>query len=62
MWGHCPGNLNPADLPSRGTSATDFYNLFSEWNNGKRTLIIVNTVQPIAYFVLQHLHCVLFHF
>ena len=34
MWRHCPGNLNVADLPSRGTTATDFYNLFSEWNNG----------------------------
>ena len=34
MWRHCPGNLNPADLPSWGTTATDFYNLFSEWNNG----------------------------
>ena len=34
MWRYCPGNLNPADLPSRGTTATDFYNFFSEWNNG----------------------------
>ena len=34
MWRYCPGNLNVTDLPSRGTTATDFYNLFSEWNNG----------------------------
>ena len=34
MWRYCPGNLNPADLPSRGTTAADFYNLYSEWYNG----------------------------
>ena len=33
MWRHCPGNLNPVDLPSRGTTATDFYKSISEWNN-----------------------------
>ena len=99
IWRHCPGNLNPTDLPSQGTTATDFYNLFSEWNNGPtflhqsvntcpmsnsvtdfstsednkvvnvvgsisskdmKTLIFVNRVQLITYFVLQHLYCVLF--
>ena len=35
---HCPGNLNPANLQSRVTTATDFYNLFSEWNNGPTLL------------------------
>ena len=99
MWRNCLGNFNPADLPSRGTTATDFYNL-SSVNNGptflrqsmntwlvdisvtdlsmsedekvvnvvecisskdiKTLLIFVNTVQLIAYFVLQHLYCVLF--
>ena len=34
MWRHCPGNLNPTYLSSRGTTETDFYNLFSDWNNG----------------------------
>ena len=38
MWRHCPGNLNPTNLPSRGTTATDFYNLFSDWNNGQTFL------------------------
>ena len=34
MQRHCPDNLNPGNLPLRGKTATDFYNLFSEWNNG----------------------------
>ena len=38
MWRRCPGNHNPVDLPSRGTTATDFYNLFTEWNNGSTLL------------------------
>ena len=34
MQRHCPDNLNPGNLPLRGKTATDFCNLFSEWNNG----------------------------
>ena len=38
MWRHCPGNLDSANLSSRRTTTTDFYNLFSEWNNGPNFL------------------------
>ena len=31
-WRHCPGKQNPADLPSRGTSAKDLTNNAIWWN------------------------------
>ena len=31
-WRHCPGNQNPADLPSRGTRAKDLMNTAIWWN------------------------------
>ena len=47
MWRRCPGNHNPVDLPSRGTTATDFYNLFTEWNNGSTLLRQSMNLQPV---------------
>jgi len=31
-WQHCPGNVNPADLPSRGMSAKQMVNSSMWWN------------------------------
>ena len=47
MWRNCQGNLNPADLSSRGTTATDFYNLSSEWNNGPTFLCQSMNTWPV---------------
>ena len=32
MWHHCPGHLNPADMPSRGLSGNELCNSESWWN------------------------------
>ena len=33
-WKHCPGIRNPADIPSRGVSATDLQRRMSMWLYG----------------------------
>ena len=33
LWRHCPGTLNPADIPTHGMSATEFSNS-DLWFNG----------------------------
>ena len=37
LWRHCPGELNPADLPSRGPSAKEL-SANNTWWNGPRFL------------------------
>ena len=44
-WRHCPGKQNPADLPSRGTSAKDLTNN-SIWWNGPEFLYQPETEWP----------------
>ena len=44
-WRHCPGDLNPADLPSRGIAAKDLANN-STWWNGPEFLLHSETEWP----------------
>ena len=44
-WRHCPGNLNPADLPSRGIAAKDLANNSTRWN-GPEFLLHSETEWP----------------
>lgn len=44
-WRHCPGSLNPADLPSRGITGHDLVNS-STWWNGPQFLQLPETEWP----------------
>ena len=46
-WQHCPGNVNPADLPSRGMSAKQMVNS-SMWWNGPEFLKLPAKEWPMA--------------
>ena len=51
LWQHCPGNINPADLPSRGIKASDLIKA-SLWWEGPQFLKLPHSEWPEAS--LQH--------
>ena len=60
-WRHCPGNLNPADLPSRGIAAKDLANN-SIWWNGPEFLLHSETEWPEVTSVFALLLYFFYHY
>ena len=43
-WKHCPGMLNPADIPSRGVSTDEMQEKIDLWLHGPENLETVDTL------------------
>ena len=53
MWWHCPGHLNPADLPSRGSSGRDLAPN-KKWWNGPDFLTLPDNQWPTDPKLTHH--------